>query len=132
MSKFTKSILAGVIAVGLLAPMALSPVNPVQTTVNAKRRRHHARRSRRSRRVLPPRFYGKWYGRAHGSSVWLRCTRYSDYLKAPKHRGYIHPKYWTGGMYGGYYGQYGRLGRKMVFNGLNKHGFQAAWYLHRI
>lgn len=40
MNKFTKSLLTGVVALGLLAPVATSSINSIQTTVQAKSRWH--------------------------------------------------------------------------------------------
>ena len=41
MTRFTKKLLVGVVALGLLAPVATSTINPVSTNVSAKSRWHH-------------------------------------------------------------------------------------------
>ena len=54
MKKITKSLLTGVVALGLLAPVATTSLSPVQTTVNARSSWHYG---------VPGAIKGKWRSR---------------------------------------------------------------------
>lgn len=77
MEKFIKQLLTGLIALGLLAPVATSSLNPIKTTINAKSRWH---------RGIPAVLKGSWQSRRY--YIKYRHHYERNYFKFVKNNAY--------------------------------------------